>query len=305
MFEAIKKLKYGARVLLARSGGQAEEIAVAGRPVVIRHGGQGPPFVYLHSTLGESSTWLPFHQSWARHFEVYAPTHPGFGKSGGFDQIDSLADMAFHYVELFDTLGLGEVILGGVSLGGWIAAEFAVRWPERVRRLWIADAPGLWVEEEPLPDLFREMQDPRRARRLLFHDPDSYMAELLFQGAADDERVLTAYQNLAALARLVWERPYDPKLAQRLYRVQVPTLLLWGEDDRVVPPAYGRAYEKHLPQAEFQQIPACGHLPMFECEAEFVRLVQEFCQRQESVPLAPLSPLRGRGIGGEGGSKPP
>ena len=83
------------------------------------------------------------------------PTHPGFGKSGGFDQIDTIEDMAFHYVELFDALGLGEVILGGVSLGGWIAAEFAVRWPERVKKLWISDAPGLWVDEEPLPDLFR------------------------------------------------------------------------------------------------------------------------------------------------------
>src|SRR5690348_8412291 len=150
MFKALKKLQYGARVLLSRGGGQPETILVNGRPTVIMHGGEGVPLVYLHSTLGESSLWLPFYQALARQFRVLVPTHPGFGKSEGFDRIDTVEDMAFHYVELFDALGLEEVILGGVSLGGWIAAEFAVRWPERVRKLWIADAPGLWVEGTPM-----------------------------------------------------------------------------------------------------------------------------------------------------------
>jgi pimeloyl-ACP methyl ester carboxylesterase len=278
MFETLKKLKYGARVLLSRNGGQAETISVAGRETVIRHAGEGTPFVYLHSTLGESSMWLPFYQTWAKQFSVYVPTHPGFGKSGGFDQIDGIEDMAFHYAELFEALGLQEMVLGGVSLGGWIAAEYAVRWPERVKRLWIADAPGLWVDEEPLPDLFRIMQDPESARELLFHDPDCYMAQLAFQKGRDDEQIITAYQNLTALARLVWDRPYDPKLANRLYRIHCPTLLLWGDDDRLVPPAYGKAYQKYLPKAELQLIPECGHLPMFECESVFVDAVSRFAQ---------------------------
>jgi pimeloyl-ACP methyl ester carboxylesterase len=278
MFETFKKLKYGARVLLSRSGGQAETITVAGRPTEIRHAGEGPPFVYLHSTLGEASMWLPFYQTWAKRFEVFVPTHPGFGKSGGFDQIDRIEDVAFHYVELFDALGLGEVLLGGVSLGGWIATEFAVRWPERVKRLWIADAPGLWVEEEPLPDLFRIMQDPVKMRELVFYDPECYMAQLVFQSQRDDERILTAYQNMTALARLVWERPYDPRLPERLHRIQCPMLLLWGAEDRLVPPAYGKAYRQYLPQAELKLIPNCGHLPMFECEAEFVEAISRFCE---------------------------
>src|SRR5436305_8558553 len=99
MFETMKKLKYGARVLLSRSGGQAETISVAGCSTVIRHGGEGPAFVYLHSTLGESYMWFPFYQALARHFRVVVPTHPGFGESGGFDQIDNIEDLAFHYVE--------------------------------------------------------------------------------------------------------------------------------------------------------------------------------------------------------------
>src|SRR5438132_10291481 len=199
MFKMLKKLKYGARVFLSKGGGQPETIDVAGRPTVVMHAGDGTPFVYLHSTLGESFLWLPFYQAWSKKFRVLVPTHPGFGQSGGFDQIDSVEDMAFHYVELFDALGLGEVILGGVSLGGWIAAEFAVRWPERVKKLWISAAPGLWVDEEPLPDIFREMASRTKMRQRLFHEPQGYMAKLVIADQADEEQMVAAYQSLTVL----------------------------------------------------------------------------------------------------------
>jgi pimeloyl-ACP methyl ester carboxylesterase len=278
MFKSFKKLQYGMRVLLAKGGGQPETIEVAGRSTVIMHAGDGLPFVYLHSALGESFMWLPFFQAWAKQFRVLVPTHPGFGASGGFDDIDTIEDMAFHYVELFDALGLEEVVLGGVSLGGWIAAEFAVRWPERVKKLWIADAPGLWVPDTALGDLFRIMQDRERLREMLFHDPHGPMAQLIVQEHPDEQKMLAAYQAMTVLARMVWQRPYDPKLAARLRRVQCPTLLIWGDDDRLVPPAYGEAYRQHLPHAELRLIKDCGHLPMFEKEAEFVELLTRFAQ---------------------------
>jgi pimeloyl-ACP methyl ester carboxylesterase len=278
MLNALRKLRYAARVLLSRKGGEAETVEVAGRATEIRHGGEGPPFVYLHSTLGESARWLPFHDLWAKHFTVYAPLHPGFGGSAGFEDVDSIEDMAFHYVELLDALGLDEVVLGGVSLGGWIAAEVAVRWPERVKKLWLSGAPGLLVEEEPLPDLFRWMAQPEQVRRMLFANPDSYMATMVLPDEPDDERRMAGYQNLTVLARLVWQRPYDPKLAGRLHRVKCPVLLLWGERDALVPPSYGKAYAKHLPQAQWRVLADCGHLVMFEKEAELVEAVTRFCQ---------------------------
>jgi pimeloyl-ACP methyl ester carboxylesterase len=279
MFKVLKKLQYGARVLLSKSGGQPETIDVAGRPTVLMHAGEGTAFVYLHSTLGESFMWLPFYQAWSKDFRVLVPTHPGFGQSGGFDQIDTIEDMAFHYVETFDALGLEEVILGGVSLGGWIAAEFAVRWPERVKKLWIADAPGLWVEQEPLADLFRVMTDREKLRSLLFHDPQGAMSTLVIKDEPDEQSMMAAYQSMTVLARLVWERPYDPKLAQRLRRIQCPTLLLWGDHDRLVPPAYGEAYRKLIPGAELKLIKDCGHLPMFEKEGEFVETIANFSRK--------------------------
>jgi pimeloyl-ACP methyl ester carboxylesterase len=278
MLNLFKKLKYGARVLLSKSGGQPETIDVAGWPTVLMHAGEGTPFVYLHSTLGESLMWLPFYQAWSKQFRVLVPTHPGFGQSGGFDQIDTIEDMAFHYVEMFDALGLEEVILGGVSLGGWIAAEFAVRWPERVKKLWIADAPGLWVDDAPPADLFRIMTDRKKLRELLFHDPQGPMSTLVIKEEPDEQSMMAGYQSMTVLARLAWERPYDPKLVQRLHRIRCPTLLLWGDHDRLVPPAHGEAYRKRISGAELKIIKDCGHLPMFEKEVEFVETIMKFCQ---------------------------
>ncbi len=277
MLNLIKKLHYGARVLLSKSGGQPETIDVAGKASILLHGGEGEPFVYLHSALGESLMWLPFHQAFAKKFRVYSPIHPGFGRSGGFDLISDIEDMAFHYLDMFDALGLEQVCLGGVSLGGWIAAEIAVRWPERVKRLWIADAPGLWVDDSPLGDLFRVAQNREKLRELLFHDPKSAMATVVIKDNIDESTMLNAYQAMTVLARMIWQRPYDPKLAGRLRRIACPTLLLWGDNDRLVPPAYGEAYHKLIPGSELKLIPNCGHLPMFEKESEFVDAITRFC----------------------------
>jgi pimeloyl-ACP methyl ester carboxylesterase len=278
MFNLFKKLAYGARVLLSKGGGQSETIDVCGRSTVMTSGGAGEPFFYLHSSLAESMMWLPFHQGFAKRFHVFSPLHPGFGHSAGFDQVADIEDMAFHYLDLLDSLGLEQVHLGGVSLGGWIAAEFAVRWPERVKKLWIADAPGLWVDDVPLGDLFRLVQDRHKLRELLFHDPEGPMASLVIKDNVDEATMLNAYQSLTVLARMVWERPYDPKLAGRLRRIACPTLLVWGDNDRLVPPAYGEAYGKLIPGAELKLIKDCGHMPMFEKEAEFVEIISDFCQ---------------------------
>jgi pimeloyl-ACP methyl ester carboxylesterase len=279
MLNFLKKLQYGARVLLSKSGGQPETVDIAGKSIILTHGGagDGEPFVYLHSGLGESMMWLPFHQAFAKKFRVYSPLHPGFGRSGGFDQIADIEDLAFHYIDMFDALGLEQVCLGGVSLGGWIAAEIAVRWPERVKKLWLADAPGLWVEGHSLGDLFRLTQNRQKLRAMLFHDPAGPMANVVIKDEVDEATMLNAYQAMTVLARMVWERPYDPKLAGRLRRIACPTLLLWGDHDQLVPPAYGEAYQKCIPGAELKLIKDCGHLPMFEKEAEFVEAITTFC----------------------------
>jgi pimeloyl-ACP methyl ester carboxylesterase len=146
-----------------------------------------------------------------------------------------------------------------------------------VKSLWITNAPGLWVENEPLGDLFRLVQNRQKMREVLFHDPTGAMANLVIKDNVDEATMLNAFQAMTVLARLVWERPYDPKLAGRLRRIACPTLILWSENDRLVPPAYGEAYQKLIPGAQMKLIKACGHLPMFEKEAEFVEAIASFC----------------------------
>src|SRR5262249_31325405 len=126
---------------------------------------------------------------------------------------------------------------------------------------------------------FRYTREPDKMRELIFNDPNSAMAQMIFPSNPDEERRMKGYQALTVLARLVWERPYDPKLALRLHRVKCPVLLLWGANDLLIPPSYGEAYRKHLPQAELKLIPDCGHMPMFEREAEFVAAVADFCRK--------------------------
>lgn len=103
------------------------------------------------------------------------------------------------------------------------------------------------------------------------------MATLIISETRDDQALLFGFQAMAVLARLVWERPYDPKLAARLHRIQCPTLLIWGESDKLVPPAYGKAYQHGIPHAKLEILPKCGHMPMFEREKEFVEAVLKFC----------------------------
>ncbi len=277
MFKKLKQLAYGARVLLSRSG-ELEMVDVAGCKIQMRHAGQGPPFVYLHSALGET-VWLPFLEQWAKRFEVFAPAHPGFAKSEGFDHISDIEDMVFHYVEVLDALGLEQVNLGGVSLGGWIAAEFAARWPERVSHLWLANAPGLWVEGQSFFDLFAHAENSTALRQALFHDPNSYQATMIIKDRSqlNEETLLTVFQSMTVLARLVWQRPYDPKLARRLRRITCPSLVLAGASDRLVPPAIADEYHRLIPGSRLHIIQECGHLPMFEKEAEFVEVVAKFC----------------------------
>jgi pimeloyl-ACP methyl ester carboxylesterase len=275
MLEKLKQLQYGARVKLY-SGDQLKQVELDDRRVRLLRAGAGEPLVYLHSAIGETM-WLPFHQGLARAFEVFAPAHPGFAGSSGEEEIDQMEDVIFHYLDLFDALGLERFNLAGASFGGWIAAEFALRYPERIRRLVLASAAGLWLNESPPADLFAKLQDTAALRRLLLANPRSFVGDLLFPDQPDEARLEAALRGMQAVARLGWSPPmHNPKLRARLRRVTAPTLVLWGAEDRFLPPAYAAAFSSAIPQAEVRLIKNCGHLPMFEQESEFVAAVTKF-----------------------------
>lgn len=253
-----------------------ETIGVRGSQIELLRAGGGPPLLYLHSAGG--NVWIPFLETLAKDFTVIAPSHPGFGPSQGLERIDSIHDLVFHTIDLMDGLGLDKPVVVGLSLGGWLAAEIAVHHPERVAKLGLISAVGLWVEGAPIADLF--LASPPEARRLLFHEPESALALTVIPDDPSPEVLTEVLKSREASARIGWN-PYfcDPKLAERLYRVKAPTLVVWGDDDRLVPPAHGAAYARGIRDAKLVTIERCGHAPPLERARETAAAILAFLDR--------------------------
>lgn len=241
-------------------------VDVRGRKTQLLTGGEGPPLLYLHSAAGETD-WTRWHEALAQEFTVYAPAHPGFALSEGLEEMEDIHDMAWHYVDLLTVVGLNHVPVVGFSLGAWLAVEMAILRPALVRRLVLIDAAGLHLDEAPIAELFTDDFD--RLRRLIFRDPNHPATAEIFPTSPNDPRLLLWLRAREATARVAWN-PYlhDPKLPNHLHRISCPTLVIWGEDDRLIPPAHGECYARHITGARLEMIRGCGHMAPFEATAE-------------------------------------
>ncbi|MBI3249099.1 MAG: alpha/beta hydrolase [Deltaproteobacteria bacterium] len=253
---------------------QEEFLHVRGVKIHMLKGGSGDPLLYLHSAGGEV-VWLPFFEQLAQRYTVYLPAHPGFGKSEGLDRIDAMEDLVFHYTDLMDQLGLVQPYVAGLSLGGWLAAELATRYAHRIRKLALMNAVGLRVPGSPIADLFRAT--PEELRKMVFHDPQSDLAKAFVPDVPSPEVMEETMKAREATARVGWN-PYlcNLKLRGRLYRITVPTLILWGESDRLVPLAHGEAYRDGIAGSRLVVLKQCGHAPPFEKPEETVAALREF-----------------------------
>jgi pimeloyl-ACP methyl ester carboxylesterase len=253
--------------------GREETLRIDGRAIQLFTGGSGAPLLYLHGA--GVYWWMPVHDLLAARHRVLIPVHPGFGASQGFEQIEAMDDLVFHVLDVMDALGLPQADVVGLSLGGWLAAELALRHPHRVKRLVLVDAAGTRVLGVERPDLF--MATPARARELLFADPDSALARQIVPDAPPPERLEAALRGREAAARLLWN-PHTQyrKLTSRLGRITTPTLVVWGAQDRVLPLPLGEAYQRGIPGATLTTIDACGHLPPMEQPERFARIVLDF-----------------------------
>jgi pimeloyl-ACP methyl ester carboxylesterase len=208
-------------------------------------------------------------------FEVIAPSHPGFGRSPLPDRFDSVDDLAYLYLDLLDTFDLRDVVLIGFSLGGWIAAEVAVRCCDRLKKLILVAAVGIKVsdrETRDIPDIFATAPD--QLIKLTFHDPRRGAIDY---AALPDEELRIIARNRESLALYTWE-PYmhNPKLRYHLDRIAVPTLLIRGASDGLVSQRYAEAYAELIPGARLEVIAEAGHAPQIEQPAEFVNRVIAF-----------------------------
>jgi pimeloyl-ACP methyl ester carboxylesterase len=201
------------------------------------------------------------------------PEHPGFGGSDTPVWLDNVGDLAYFYLDLIDQLDLREVNLVGTSLGGWIAAELAVRCCDRLRSLVLSAPAGIHVKRLPKGDTF--MWSAAEMTRKLFHDQT--MAEAALQRPTTEAEQFIEMKNRLIMAKLTWQpRLYNPHLYKWLHRICVPTLIIWGDDDHVIPTGYGPAFAELIPGSRLEIIAKCGHLPQVERTDEFVGKILAF-----------------------------
>ncbi|MCX8073266.1 MAG: alpha/beta hydrolase [Candidatus Binatia bacterium] len=254
---------------------RSDTIRVDDIEVHLLRGGRGEPLLVLHSEFA-SGRWFPYHDDLAQHFHVLAPDHPGFGKTPRPEWLDRIDDFAIFYADFLRACGWERVRMLGLSFGGWIAAEFASLFPERVSHLVLVGAGGLKVEGESRFDLFA--QPFEETLQHLFFAPDRWLQ--LMPTEPGTELILRTYREATTLARVSWNPYwYNPKLERRLRRIRCPTLVVWGAEDRFLSPAHARAFAASIPTAELVLLPRCGHLPPLECQSEFIGHVLPFLQR--------------------------
>jgi pimeloyl-ACP methyl ester carboxylesterase len=237
----------------------------SGRPILVLHGFQ---------TVDPEARFVGL---LARHGEVIAPSGPGFGHSPRPMDFDTVYDLVHLYLEVLDNLPGEKATLVGFSFGGWLAAELAAACSHRIDKLVLVDPVGIKISDRETPDILDVFnRSPDEVRRASWHDPERFAPDF---NAMSDEALTVYARNREALCLYAWHPyMYNPQLPRWLGRIKVPTLLIWGESDRVVTPDYGRAYSRLIPGSRFELIEAAGHHPEIEQPGMFVERVSRFLE---------------------------
>jgi len=254
-------------------------VTINGIAVEFDRSGDGPPLLFLHPHIGLANA-RPFLAALARRFTVYAPSHPGFGRSDRPKYLTTVDDLAYFYLDLIQQLGLTRIMLVGASFGGWLAVEIATKSSERIARLTLIDALGVKLgdrESRDIADFFATKQT--ELDRLAYVDPAYARVD---HAALSEDEATILFRNRESAALFGWS-PYmhNPKLKTRLHRIGVPTLMLWGGQDGIASPSYGERYARLIPGARFARIEHAGHFPHIEQPAETAERIIAFAAANE------------------------
>jgi pimeloyl-ACP methyl ester carboxylesterase len=255
----------------------SRHVIISGVDLEVEEKGQGRPILFLHPGEGLQPT-RPWLDKLAEHHRVIAPHHPGFGGSALPDWIGTVDDLAYLYLDLVAELRLENAVLAGNCFGGWIAAEMAVRNTARFAGLLLAAPLGIKVGGVLDRDIVDMHAIPRSEfMRRAWADPDK--GEIDYTKLPDTELAAIA-RGRETLAVFGW-KPYmhNPRLRRWLHRIDIPTHLIWGEQDGIVSTAYGEAWKAEIPGATMETIPATGHYPHWENPEIFANHAKAFTDR--------------------------
>jgi pimeloyl-ACP methyl ester carboxylesterase len=239
----------------------------------VKVAGSGPALLYLHSGYG--LVWDEFLDLLARDFTVYAPEHPGTsaGLPDAVKPLDDVWDLTLFYDELCDRLGIRSAAVVGHSFGGMVAAELAASARDRVSKLVLIDALGLWRDDAPIRN-YMVMAQPE-LEPLLFHDRTHPARKHIFANLEDADSVVRLTWALACTGKFIWPLP-DKGLKKRIHRINAPTLIIWGKQDGLTPPVYAADFARLIPNSKTAIVDNAAHMAPMEQPSAVTALVREF-----------------------------
>jgi len=251
---------------------KSSSVDLGGAIVDIRRAGRGTPLVVLHHEIGPLEG-QPFHDTLARQFDVIVPQHPGFGSERRPEWMRNVRDVAATYRMMLARLGIGRHVLVGLGFGGWIAAEMATMGPADLDALAIVGGMGVKPPEGDILD--QALIDHIAYIRAGFHDASTF--ERVFGAEPPGEQLVAWDFSREMSYRLAW-KPYmrSLTLAQLLRGVDTPSLVVWGDDDRIVPRSTADVFAGALRNSRLEIVPKCGHFVDMEKPAELAALITGF-----------------------------
>ncbi|MEK6272176.1 MAG: alpha/beta hydrolase [Actinomycetota bacterium] len=276
-----------------------QEVALHGHRVGFRVAGEGPLIVLLHGITSTSDVWLEAMERLAERYTVVAPDLLGHGRSAKPRGDYSLGAYASGARDLLGVLGFERGTVVGHSLGGGIALQFAYQFPEYCERLVLVSSGGLGKEVHPLlraaalpgaelvmPLIIRDWAIGAGSAVAGFLDrfgfsagPDLAEAARGYASLADRGAREAFLHTLRAVVDLEGQRV---SATDRLYLAErLPTLLIWGTDDPIIPMEHGRAAQERIPKSRLVEIPGSGHWPQLDDPDRFVAELTEFVETTE------------------------
>lgn len=231
-----------------------EELTINGVKTVVHSAGKGEPLVVFHGA--GTVDGFDFAESWADRFRVVVPYHPGFGESGDDPAFTEMQDYLMHYLDLFEALKIDTLRIVGLSMGAYMAAKFASQHGRRVKKLVLIAPYGLYVPEHPTLDIIATPGE--QLVPMLVSNFDTLKKNLPEKPDADF--MAARYREATSFARLFWEHPSDLKLPRYLHRVTMPTLIVWGDEDKLIPFQQAQRWRELIPNSEVMIVKGAGHI---------------------------------------------